>query len=218
MSFCDSDFMPYMERWAQMLEQDDERNGEHFSTGPLKEALTNEIGSCSTDIENLFADKALRIFHSHDFPKFIDYVSENIRNMEPENAKKMKEICIFLAPIIYTDKNRLLKEEYYDWNKCDADEYVTKIVSLVGDRNLVTPETIQHPRFCFEMMLTALLDVECCGSSILFRSLDFICNSIVEDCDWPEKSIESVLLGLVGLYENDGEERVVCWTLGPSGS
>jgi hypothetical protein len=176
----------------------DERRSEKFSTSSLDVALRYELAN------DTFALEAYHLFHSYEFDKFLYCWIINHKNMHPDNVEKIREILIFITPIVAESKNINENEIEFAWDT-KYDEFRKAIFESVCSLENATPDQIKFPRFCYEMLGKAMVDIDDHHnlSDRLSIFLEDICRYIYQKFEWDERAVEQYLFNVVGLREND---------------
>jgi hypothetical protein len=197
--------MPVFAAFAAIEKECDAAKPKEFDKGILDLVIREEVGEDATaqQILQMFFDRKL-----YDVPYF--YLA-NAASMTSENCEKFKELLLPLAPIINVGQPSLspVGSEYR--------QHVDTIVSIWGSNaGAITPETIQHPQFCFEVLAKIIFDLDESSHEELYKSVDMIIGDLILKCNWPDKKSEitTYLFARGGLASPEfEEENGICYML-----
>jgi hypothetical protein len=185
------DYPGYIRVWNAQLQYETfrpELRDIPLTTDPVKQKLRGEIG------DDQVAIVAFELFQQHDFPGYINFWFKNKLAMRDDNADKLRDLLVLLAPVINMDKTN--------------ESWVLKIVNEAGGARMACDYVPVFSQFCYEMFLCVTLDTS--GEAIgkyngkLSQGAEVLCEAIARNSEWELKEEELKFLGIVGFRESEG--------------
>jgi hypothetical protein len=171
---------------------------ELFNTSRLGAALLEEAGG------DTFALEAYGLFHSYKFDELLAYWIINYKNMHPANAEKYRELLIFITPIVAESENIAEQEREFIWD-AKYDEFKKTVFEFVCAPEKATPDQIQFPLFCYEMLGKAMIDADTVKglSDRLSIFLEDMYRFVDENFTWDKNTNDGDLLNFIDERENE---------------